>query len=75
MFLVPSPTGLYICDKCLDGCNRLVEEHLGTKTARKSKAVGGLSLDTLPKPDKYYFPAYVTLEIWGGYDTEGVKMK
>lgn len=50
LFLVPSPTGLYICDKCLDGCNRLVEEHLGGKTSRKGKPVGGLSLDTLPKP-------------------------
>ena len=29
-YLIPSPTGLYICDKCLDGCNRLVEEHFGT---------------------------------------------
>ena len=28
-YLIPSPTGLYICDKCLDGCNRLVDEHFG----------------------------------------------
>ena len=47
-YLIPSPTGLYICDKCLDGCNHLVAEHFGR--SRKDKAVGGLSLDTLPKP-------------------------
>jgi ATP-dependent Clp protease ATP-binding subunit ClpX len=47
-YLIPSPTGLYICDKCLDGCNHLVAEHFGR--SRKDKAAGGLSLDTLPKP-------------------------
>ena len=49
-YLIPSPTGLYICDKCLDGCNHLVAEHFGR--SRKDKAVGGLSLDTLPKPSE-----------------------
>ena len=47
-YLIPSPTGLYICDKCLEGCNRLVAEHFGR--SRKGSTAGGLSLDTLPKP-------------------------
>ncbi len=52
-FLIPSPTGLYICDKCLDGCNRLVEEHFGVSRGGKKSGKGGkneLSLETLPKP-------------------------
>ena len=27
-FLIPSPTGAYICDNCVDMCNELIEEHL-----------------------------------------------
>ena len=50
-YLIPSPTGLYICNNCLDGCNRLVAEHFGTKGAHRS-ARTGLSLDTLPKPSE-----------------------
>ncbi len=52
-FLIPSPTGLYICDKCLDGCNRLVDEHFGISRNGKKSGKGGkseLSLETLPKP-------------------------
>ena len=52
-FLIPSPTGLYICDKCLDGCNHLVEEHFGISKRGKRSTKGGvseLSLDSLPKP-------------------------
>ena len=53
-YLIPSPTGLYICDKCLDGCNRLVEEHFGTgkRGGRKGSKKGDLSIDTLPKPSE-----------------------
>ncbi len=54
-FLIPSPTGLYICDKCLDGCNRLVEEHFGVSRGGKRSAKGAkseLSLETLPKPSE-----------------------
>ena len=52
-FLVPSPTGLYICDKCLEGCNRLVDEHFGTGKGKKGATKSGeLSLDTLPKPSE-----------------------
>ncbi len=54
-FLIPSPTGLYICDKCLDGCNHIVEEHFGISRGGKKTGKGGkseLSLDTLPKPSE-----------------------
>ena len=27
-FLIPSPTGLYICDKCVDACNDIIFDHL-----------------------------------------------
>ncbi len=27
-FLIPSPTGAYICDNCVDTCNEIIEEHL-----------------------------------------------
>ncbi|MBQ2726566.1 MAG: AAA family ATPase, partial [Clostridia bacterium] len=26
-FLIPSPTGLYICDKCIDACNDIIFDH------------------------------------------------
>ena len=48
-FLIPSPTGLYICDRCLEGCNQLVAEHFQKKVPN-SKKTGGLSLTNLPKP-------------------------
>ena len=48
-YLIPSPTGLFICDKCLDGCNRLVEEHFRA-VSDNGKGKNGLSLATLPKP-------------------------
>ncbi len=46
-YLIPSPTGLYICDKCLDGCNQVVSEHF-KKTSAVTK--NHLSFDNLPKP-------------------------
>ena len=52
-FLIPSPTGMYICDNCLDVCNQLVEEHFGKKKKSSRKTnVTGLSLDTLPRPSE-----------------------
>ena len=44
-FLIPSPTGIYICDFCLDACDRIVYEH--TAEAERSEA---LSMTSLPKP-------------------------
>ncbi len=48
-YLIPSPTGLYICNYCLDACNQIVTEHTQSSTARPDKKIG-LSLDSLPKP-------------------------
>ena len=45
MFLIPSPTGLYICDNCVDACEQLLYEH-----THRPAFEGSLSLDTLPKP-------------------------
>ena len=48
-FLIPSPTGVYICDFCIDACQELIYEN----TVAMSSAVGDeLSFDTLPKPAK-----------------------
>ncbi len=47
-FLIPSPTGIYICDFCVDICEQLIhenlEEELPTGDAEQ------LTFDTLPKP-------------------------
>lgn len=47
-YMIPSPTGLYICNNCLDVCNRLVYENIKAQTDKKS----GLDLKTLPKPEE-----------------------
>ena len=47
-FLIPSPTGVYICDFCVDACQELIYENTVA-----ANAVGDeLSFDTLPKPAK-----------------------
>ncbi|MBR6708062.1 MAG: AAA family ATPase, partial [Clostridia bacterium] len=45
MFLIPSPTGLYICDQCVEACDQLIYEHTHAPSYD-----GELSLATLPKP-------------------------
>ncbi|MBE6576656.1 MAG: ATP-dependent Clp protease ATP-binding subunit ClpX [Ruminococcaceae bacterium] len=48
-FLIPSPTGVYICDFCVDACQELIYEN----TIAASATVGDeLSFETLPKPAK-----------------------
>ncbi|MCR4904606.1 MAG: ATP-dependent Clp protease ATP-binding subunit ClpX, partial [Clostridiales bacterium] len=32
-FLIPSPTGLYICDRCVDACNDIIFDHLSGTSA------------------------------------------
>ena len=43
-FLIPSPTGLYICNNCVQVCNEIISE------AEKNRDYAGLSYETLPKP-------------------------
>ncbi|MBR4961711.1 MAG: ATP-dependent Clp protease ATP-binding subunit ClpX [Clostridia bacterium] len=44
-FLIPSATGLYICDKCIEACNDIIFDHMSTEEAPK-----GFSGDRLPTP-------------------------
>ncbi|MBQ9948237.1 MAG: ATP-dependent Clp protease ATP-binding subunit ClpX [Oscillospiraceae bacterium] len=43
-FLIPSPTGHYICDSCIEICNEIIYDH----THEESEFT--LSADTLPRP-------------------------
>ncbi|MDD6799457.1 MAG: ATP-dependent Clp protease ATP-binding subunit ClpX [Firmicutes bacterium] len=47
-FMIPSPTGLYICNDCLDACNQIVSDHSLRNEAAEKKS--GLSFSKLPKP-------------------------
>lgn len=47
-FLIPSPTGAYICDFCVDACQELINEN----TTAASVVSDELSFETLPKPAK-----------------------
>ena len=52
-FLIPSPTGIYICDFCVDACSELIDqtlEEVDLPSRDGSSNVPTLSLDTLPKP-------------------------
>ena len=44
-FLIPSPTGAYICDFCVDACQQLIYENSVAESN-----IGDLSFDTLPRP-------------------------
>ena len=44
-FLIPSPTGAYICDFCVEACNDLINE-----TTIESSINEPLSLSELPRP-------------------------
>ena len=48
-FLIPSPTGLFICDFCVEACDDIIYENL---EADKSSEFGDLSLGNLPKPQQ-----------------------
>ena len=48
-FLIPSSTGAYICDYCVDACSELIDEATGGHTGG-GVSFGELSLETLPKP-------------------------
>lgn len=44
-FLIPSPTGTYICDFCVDACQQLIYENTTVQTG-----IDDLTFETLPKP-------------------------
>ncbi len=46
-FLIPSPSGVYICDFCVESCAELIEE---TESANRAAAESTLTFETLPKP-------------------------
>ncbi len=45
MFLIPSPTGHYICDNCIEVCNEIIYDH-----THEDSSDFHLNRDTLPKP-------------------------
>ena len=47
-FLIPSPTGVFICDFCVDACADLIDEAQGSVMGTHS--FGELNLETLPRP-------------------------
>lgn len=47
-FLIPSPTGIYICDFCVDACEELIYESLPQHQA--AEEFGTLTLEQLPRP-------------------------
>ena len=47
-FLIPSPTGLYICDTCVTACRQLIDDTL--EEMRISDPGEVLAFQTLPKP-------------------------
>ncbi len=47
-FLIPSSTGAYICDFCVDACSELIDEAVGH--APGAQTFGELNIETLPKP-------------------------
>ena len=44
-FLIPSPTGICICNYCVEACNELIRE-----TEEAEATLGSFTLDTLPRP-------------------------
>ena len=44
-YLIPSPTGIYICNYCVDACAELINE-----TQEQEAEKSGFTLDTLPRP-------------------------
>ena len=45
-FLIPSPTGAYICDFCVEACQELIYQH----TVATESSIDDLTFETLPKP-------------------------
>ncbi len=49
MCLIPSPTGIYICDNCVDACEELLNE---ASAHSNSASADELTRETLPKPSE-----------------------
>ena len=49
-FLIPSPTGIYICDYCIEACANLIDEHLAFEQDAPSNDQEELDAQSLPKP-------------------------
>lgn len=49
-FLIPSGTGLYICDFCVETCQDIIDESLALMRQDIDTEEDELTLDTLPKP-------------------------
>ncbi len=52
-FLIPSPTGIYICDFCVDACDELINQTLEEQELASGgtpSAGAPLTLETLPRP-------------------------
>ena len=70
MFLIPSPTGLFICDNCVDACRSLIDEHLHHQDCDES-----FTRESLPKPAEIKVDAE-RAQAWiktGAQPTETVK--
>jgi len=48
-FLIPSPTGLYICDFCVDACADFIDVAM---EEMQEPTECGFTLDTLPRPSQ-----------------------
>ena len=48
-FLIPSPTGICICDFCVEACDELIADTLAAQEVQDAN-FEELSLSTLPKP-------------------------
>lgn len=49
-FLIPSGTGLYICDFCVDTCQEIIDESLALMRQDSDVEEDSLTHETLPKP-------------------------
>ena len=47
-FLIPSPTGVYICDYCIEACQELIDEHFAPDDDLNFDK--NLTMQSLPKP-------------------------
>ena len=45
-FLIPTPTGMFICNHCVDSCNEIIE----AADLYEERGANGLTFETLPKP-------------------------